>query len=46
MGSFSNPQNAEKMINDLKQKGYSAKVEKIKDGDKEFFKVKGFLPPH
>jgi len=40
MGSFSNPENADKMMTDLKQKGYKAKVEKIKEGDREFYKVK------
>lgn len=40
MGSFANPENADKMMTDLKQKGYKARVEKIKEGDKEFYKVK------
>jgi cell division septation protein DedD len=40
MGSFSSQQNANKMLDDLKSKGYSAHIEKVKDGDKEYFKVK------
>ncbi|GEM_PF-2179642 len=40
MGSFANPENADKMMTDLKQKGYKARVEKIKEGDREFYKVK------
>jgi cell division septation protein DedD len=40
IGSFSSQQNASKMLDDLKQKGYSAHIEKVKDGDKEYFKVK------
>lgn len=40
MGSFTNPENAGKMVDDLKQKGYAPRIEKIKNGDKEYFKVK------
>lgn len=40
MGSFANPENADKMMSDLKQKGYKARVEKIREGDREFYKVK------
>ena len=40
MGSFSNQENADKMINDLKKKGHNATMEKVTSGDKEFFKVK------
>ncbi|MDQ7826284.1 MAG: SPOR domain-containing protein [Candidatus Eremiobacteraeota bacterium] len=40
MGSFSRSDNADKMVDELKKKGYSAKIEKVKDGDREFYKVK------
>lgn len=40
MGSFANQENADKMAAELKQKGHSVRVEKVKDGDREYFKVK------
>jgi len=40
MGSFANQENANKMIEDLKNKGHNATIEKVVSGDKEFYKVK------
>ena len=40
IGSFSKQENAQSQLDELQKKGYSATIEKVRDGDKEYFKVK------
>lgn len=40
VGSFSREENAATRLQELQKKGYSAKIEKINDGEKEYYKVR------